>query len=105
VPDGPKAVPVVDVTAGRSADGRRYVLKAVNTSLDAAVRVRVAFHGGQLPARATQHTLTAPALRTANSFATPEAVSVRTQQIPAGRTFTVDLPRHSIAVIVLGDTR
>ena len=105
VPDGPKAVPVVDVTAGRSADGRRYVLKAVNTSLDAAVRVRVAFHGGQLPARATQHTLTAPALRTANSFATPEAVSVRTQQIPADRTFTVDLPRHSIAVIVLGDTR
>ena len=102
VPDGPAAVPIVDVTASRSADGRRYILKAVNTSLGAAVRVRVSIDGGQAPAQATQHTLTAPTLQAANSFATPDAVSVRTRRIPAGRTFTVDLPRHSVSVIVLG---
>jgi alpha-N-arabinofuranosidase len=102
VPDGPQAVPFVDVTASRSADGRRYILKVVNTSLDAAVRVRVAIEGGRPPVQATQHTLTAPTLQTANSFATPDAVSVRTRQVPAGRTFTVDLPRHSVSVIVLG---
>jgi alpha-L-arabinofuranosidase len=105
VPDGPTAVPIVDIAASRSADGRRYLLKAVNTSLDSAVRVRVAFDGGQPPARAIQYTLTAPQLQTANSFAAPDAVSVRATHVPAGRTFAVDLPRHSVAVIVLGDVR
>ena len=50
-------------------------------------------------------TLTAPTLQTANSFATPDAVAVRTRQVPAGRAFTIDLPQHAIAVIVLGDAR
>jgi alpha-L-arabinofuranosidase len=102
VPDGPTAVPFVDVTASRSADGRRYILKAVNTNLDATARVRITVDGGKPPSQATQHTLTAPTLQTANSFNAPDAVSVRTQQLPAGRTFTVDLPRHSVSVIVLG---
>jgi alpha-N-arabinofuranosidase len=102
VPDGPTAVPVVDVTASRSADGRRYILKAVNTSLDAAVRLRVRIDGGNPSTRATQHVLTAPTLQTANSFAAPDAVSVTTRQVTAGRTFAVDLPRHSVSVIVLG---
>jgi alpha-N-arabinofuranosidase len=102
VPDGPQAVPVVDVTASRSADGRRYILKAVNTSLDAGLRLRVRIDGGQPATRGTLHLLTAPTLQTANSFATPDAVAVRTTQVPAGRAFTLDLPRHSVAVLVLG---
>jgi alpha-N-arabinofuranosidase len=105
VPDGPKAVPFVDVVASRSADGRRYILKVVNTSLDAAVRLRVSIAAGRPPATATQHTLTAPTLQTANSFAAPDAVSVRTRRIPAGRTFTVELPKHSVSVILLGGAR
>ncbi len=95
-------MPLVDVTASRSADGRRYILKAVNTSLDAGVRVRVSLEGGQPAARGTLHLLTAPTLQTANSFATPDAVAVRTTQVLAGRAFTLDLPRHSVAVLVLG---
>jgi alpha-L-arabinofuranosidase len=102
VPDGPQAVPLVDITASRSADGRRYILKAINTSLDAAVRLRVRIDGAPAPAPATQHVLTAPTLQTATSFATPDAVSVQTRQVTAGRAFTVDLPRHSVSVIVLG---
>ena len=42
-----------------------------------------------------------PALSTANSFATPDAVAVTTTQIAAGPQFTVDLPRHAVAVVVL----
>ena len=103
VPDGPKAVAVIDVTARRSADGRRDILKAVNTSPDAAVRARIVFQGWRPPARATQHTLTAPTLQTANSFTTPDAVAVRSRVVAAGRTFTIDLPRHSISVVVLAD--
>lgn len=105
VPDGPTGVPVVDVSASRSADGRRYILKAVNTSLESAVRVSVAFAGGQPPARGTQYTLTAPTLRTANAFGNPDAVSVQSKTVAAGSAFTVDLPRHSVAVVVLGDGR
>ena len=104
VPGGPQDVPLVDVTASRSRDGRRYILKAVNTSLDAAVRVRVSIAGGTVPAAGTQHTLTAPTLQTANSFAAPDAVSVRTRRIAGGRTVTIDLPRHSVSVVVFGDS-
>ena len=101
VPGGPSAVPFVDVTASRSADGRRYVLKAVNTSLDAAIRVRVTIAGWQAPPSATQHVLTAPTLQTANSFATPDAIAVTVKSVPAGRDFTIHLPRHSVSVVVL----
>ncbi len=103
VPGGPSGVPVVDVTASRSADGRHYYVKAVNTHLEAAIRLRVTIDGWQPPSRATQHTLTAPTLRTANSFAAPDAVSVSSRGVVAGRDFTVDLPRHSVSVIVLGE--
>jgi alpha-N-arabinofuranosidase len=96
-----KGVPVVDAVASRSADGRRYVLKLVNTSFEAPARVTVAIDGWRPPARATQHTLTAPTLHTPNTFANPDAVSVTTRTIRAGARFGVDLPRHSVAVIVL----
>jgi alpha-L-arabinofuranosidase len=97
-----KGVPVVDVAASRRADGRRYMLKLVNTSFEAPARVSIAVDGWTPPAQATQHTLTAPTLHTANTFANPDAVSVATKAIPAGPQFTVDVPRHSVAVVVLG---
>jgi alpha-L-arabinofuranosidase len=62
----------------------------------------VRIDGAPAPARATHHVLTAPTLQTANSFATPDAVSVQTRQLTGGRAFTVHLPRHSVSVIVLG---
>jgi alpha-L-arabinofuranosidase len=68
------------------------------------VRLRVSFAGWTPPARAQVHTLTAPTLQTANSFATPDAVSVTTRTVAAGRDFTVDLPRHSVNVLVLERT-
>jgi alpha-L-arabinofuranosidase len=99
--DGPTKVPFVDVAASRSADGRRYILKLVNTNFDTPARVRVTIDGAKPSGRATQHTLTAPSLNTANGFATPDAVGVTTTEIAAGPQFTVDLPRHAVAVIVL----
>ena len=97
---GPTKVPFVDVAASRSRDGR-YILKLVNTSFEAPARVRVTIDGAKPSARATQHILTAPSLRTANSFATPDAVGVTTTTIAAGPQFTVELPRHAVAVVVL----
>ena len=94
-------MPWVDVTASRSSDGRRYYIKAVNTNADAPARVRITIDGWPAPARATQHTLSAPTLHTANTFATPDAVAVTSTTIAAGPQFTVDLPRGSVAVVVL----
>ena len=101
VPDGPSGVPWVDVTASRSGDGRRCYVKAVNTNADAPARIRITIDGWPAAARATQHTLSAPTLHTANTFATPDAVAVTSATIAAGPQFTVDLPRGSVAVVVL----
>jgi len=101
VPEGPSGVPWVDVTASRSSDGRRCFVKAVNTNADAPARVRITIDGWPAAARATQHTLSAPTLHTANTFATPDAVAVTSATIAAGPQFTVDLPRGSVAVVVL----
>ena len=73
----------------------------MNTNADAPARVRVTIEGWAAPARATQHTLSAPTLHTANSFAMPDAVAVTTTTIAAGPRFTVDLPRASVVVVVL----
>jgi alpha-L-arabinofuranosidase len=101
VPEGPSGVPWVDVTASRSSDGRRYVIKAVNTNADAPARVRVTIDGWPAPARARQQTLAASTPRAANSFATPDAVAVTSRTIAAGPRFTIDLPSGSVAVVTL----
>jgi len=109
VPDGPSAVPWVDVTASRSSDGRRYFIKAVNTNAEAPARLRITIDDwpppvAATPVRATQQTLTASTPGAANSFATPDAVSVTSTSIAAGRRFTIDLPRGSVAVVTLAAT-
>jgi alpha-N-arabinofuranosidase len=98
----PGEAPFVDVVASRTADGRRYILKIVNTHFDAPARVRIAIDGWRPPAVATQHTLTASTLQTANTFAAPDAVAVTSRRIAGGPAFTVDLPPHAVAVVVLG---
>jgi len=105
VPDGPSGVPWVDVTASRSSDGRRYVIKAVNTNADAPARVRITIDGWTAPARATQQTLAASTPGAANSFATPDAVAVTSKTIAAGSPFTIELPPGSVAVVSLGAPR
>jgi alpha-N-arabinofuranosidase len=101
VPDGPSGVPWVDVTASRSSDGRRCVIKAVNTNLDAPARLRITIAGWATPPRATQQTLAAATPGAANTFATPDAVAVTSKAIAAGPQFTIDLPRASVVVVTL----
>jgi alpha-L-arabinofuranosidase len=101
-PHGAKQVPWLDVTASRSSDRQQYYIKAVNSSPTQPVRASMTIDGWHPPRRATIHTLTAPALTAANTFSTPDAVTVTTRQISAADQFTVDLPQHSVSVIVLG---
>jgi alpha-N-arabinofuranosidase len=102
VAGGPTGVPIVDVVASRTADGRRYVLKLVNTDFDRAATVRVSIGGAAAPIKGRCYTLTAPRLTTANTFAAPDAVSVRTSAMSvAGRSVTVGVPGHAVTVVVL----
>jgi len=64
----------------------------------------ISIDGWPAPARAMQHTLTASTPGAANTFATPDAVAVTSKSIAAGPQFTIDLPRGSVAVVVLGTT-
>ena len=94
-------VPVLDAIATRSADGRRLYVKAVNTSRDRALTVTVTVTGTRVGASGTMQTVTGDSFEAANSFRTPQAVTVRTRPLQSGGTFTVDLPPHSVSVLTL----
>lgn len=96
-----KGVPVLDVVASRSADGRRIIVKAVNTSRDRAMQTTVSVAGASIGASGTIHTLTGDTFEAANSFRTPDAVSVRTSELKSSPQFVVTLPPHSVSVLVL----
>jgi alpha-N-arabinofuranosidase len=94
-------IPVLDVVATRSADGRQLFVKAVNTGRQLALRTTVTVTGAAVGAEGTMQTLTGDTLETANSFRTPQAVTVRTTSFRSGARFTVDLPPHSVSVLTL----
>jgi alpha-L-arabinofuranosidase len=94
-------IPVLDVVTSRSADGQRLFVKAVNTSRDRALKTTVTVAGVSVGAEGTAHTLTADSLEAANSFRTPQAVTIRTASLHSGPRFTIDLPPHSVSVLSL----
>ena len=96
-----KGVPVLDATASRTADGRQIFIKAVNTDPREALATEVVVDGFEPSPRAEMQTVTAASLHDSNDFSRPEAVSVRDTAVRAGRSFTVTLPAHSVAVITL----
>jgi alpha-N-arabinofuranosidase len=94
-----KQVPVLDVVASRSADGRQIFVKAVNTSRDRTLKTAVTVTGAAAGRDGSLHTVAGDSLEAANSFRTPNAVSVGRRSIDTGASFTVDLPPHSVSVI------
>ena len=94
-------VPALDVVASRSADGRQLFVKAVNTSRQLALKTTVTVSGATVGGDGTIRTVTGESLDAANSFRTPQAVTVRTSAFRGGPRFTVDLPPHSVSVLTL----
>jgi alpha-N-arabinofuranosidase len=94
-------VPVLDVVATRSEDGRRLFVKAVNTSRDRALRTTVSVSGATVMSDATVQILNGASIETANSFQSPDAVTVRSTPLRSGPRFTIDLEPHSVTVITL----
>ncbi len=94
-------IPVLDVVASLSADGRSLYVKAVNTDLERPLRARVTVRGAHVSARAVVERVVADSLVAVNGFATPDAVRVTRGSAGAGNRFTLELPRHSVSVITL----
>jgi alpha-L-arabinofuranosidase len=94
-------IPVLDVTASRSADGRRIFVKAVNTDVEWPLSARVEVRGAQVSPDAIVRRVMADSLAAVNGFATPEAVKVSESPLRAGNIFTLELPRHSVSVVTL----
>jgi alpha-N-arabinofuranosidase len=94
-------VPTLDVVASRSADGRRLYVKAVNTDPAQALTTTIRVGGADVGASGEHALLTAPSLDAANSFATPEAVTVRRSKLATGPEFELTLPKHSVSVLTL----
>ena len=97
-----KGVPYLDIVAERSFDGRQIFLKFVNTQTERAVLTTVELTGVRVRPEARLQTLTAASLSAANSFSTPDAISVQETPLHAGARFQVELPKHSVSVITLG---
>ena len=94
-------IPVLDVVSSRSRDGRQIFVKAVNTSRERALTTGVTVRGAAVGQGGTMHTITGDTLEAANSFRTPEAITVRTSPISTSPELTVTLPPHSVTVLAL----
>jgi len=94
-------VPALDIAASRAADGRQLFVKAVNTSRDVTMTTTVTVTGAVPGGAGTMQTVTGDSFEAANSFRSPEAVTVRTTSFRSGPSFTVQLPPHSVSVLTL----
>jgi alpha-N-arabinofuranosidase len=95
-----KSVPFLDVVVSRSADGQQLFIKAVNTDLDRSLPTAIEIRGVSPTTHGTLQTITGDAAA-ANSFVTPEAISIHEQSFRAGTSFEVTLPKASVSVIVV----
>ena len=84
---------------------RQIFLKAVNTDLDRPLRARVKLRGAAVSPSARVERVVASSVTATNGFATPDAVRITRASIPAARTFVLDLPQHSVAVVTLAVER
>ena len=95
-------VPVVDIVASRSADGRKIFVKAVNTDLERSITTHLTVRGARVSAGATIDRVTAPSLDSVASYRTPGAVSLSRESIkPEPDGLQLELPKHSVSVITL----
>jgi len=96
-----KNVPFVDAVVSRSSDGRQIFVKAVNTNLEHAIATTISINHARVDQRSEISTVNAESLQVSNSFAAPDAVTVRKSTLTAKSTFAVTLPPHSVSVITL----
>jgi alpha-N-arabinofuranosidase len=94
-----KNIPLLDVSVTRGIDRRTIFIKAVNTDPDRAMTTTVDVEGAVLMPGGDILTVNAGSLSASNSFANPNAVSIRQNKLRSAAMFT--LPPHSVSVITV----
>ncbi len=94
-------VPLVDVVASRSEDGRSIYLKVVNGDLERTLSATILVRGVSVLPAAVVERVVADSVGASNGFSTPGAVRVTRTPVTAGSRFALVLPRHSVSVITL----
>lgn len=92
------AVPFLDVVASKSADGRQLFIKAVNTDFSRPMSTSIEIRGASVAPLGTLETVSGGG---ANSFQTPEAVSIHKVSFGSGNSFHLSLPKASVSIIVV----
>jgi alpha-N-arabinofuranosidase len=95
-----KGVPILDVVASRSADGKHLYIKAVNTDRDRALTTTIEVKGSAAINDGTIEKLGGDA-KAANSFRTPDAITISKTSLKGGEKVHVILPKASVSVITL----
>jgi alpha-N-arabinofuranosidase len=94
-------IPYLDAVVTRASGGKPMFIKVVNTDPARDLRTTIEVSGAEIGSQATMETINGDTLQSANSFDEPEAVSLHERHVAAGRSFVVNLPRHSVSVITL----
>ena len=96
-------VPYLDVVVSRSPEKREIFIKAVNTDAERTLNTAIHIRGSRIAPQAVMQTVNGASESATNSFETPDAVSIRRLEIHAGSEFSINLPSHSVSVIVLSE--
>jgi alpha-N-arabinofuranosidase len=94
-----KAIPYLDASATASDDGRELAVFLVNRYLDQPLAVDLTFQGIELPPSGRLRQLTAESPFARNTFEQPDRL--RIQDRPASSVSRLELPPHSVSVLVL----
>lgn len=96
-----KEIPFLDVVTSRSADGKYIFVKAVNTNLTTSLSTTISLNGVSVEPRAELSVVNGETLSASNSFKYPDAISISESVVPAGASFVVTLPAHSVSLLTL----
>jgi alpha-N-arabinofuranosidase len=95
-----KSVPILDVVASRSAEQHQLFIKAVNTDRKHALSAAIAIRGASVASNGTLESVWGEA-DAANSFRTPQAISLHKAAFRAATQFHITLPAGSVSVITV----
>jgi alpha-N-arabinofuranosidase len=96
-----KAVSHLDVVASRSTDRKNIFIKVVNASLESPLTSTISLKGVVAKPRVEVATINSQRLSDANSFASPEAITLKRSVLVSRSNLTITFPAHSVTVLTL----
>ena len=98
---GGKQFPVLDTSATLETSGERLSLFLVNRHYDRPLAVEIDLQGFDPAESATLELIHHDDPLARNTFAEPERVAIRTEEISLPRPWRLELPPHSVAALIM----